>query len=84
MAPHTSLPTPFPSLGAMMGRRQIFGAIPVERKVVCSPRSMSPHPQFEGRTVAEAFQARCLTGDCPGHRRARGAPTGPQPGPQTA
>ncbi|MGK5533804.1 NAD-binding protein [Streptomyces sp. URMC 129] len=40
--------------GAMMGR-QILGAIPVERKVLLFARvGVAGHPQFEGRTVAEA------------------------------
>ncbi|WP_399494177.1 NAD-binding protein [Streptomyces sp. P9(2023)] len=40
--------------GAMMGR-QILGAIPVERKVLLfAALLVAAHPQFEGRTVAEA------------------------------
>ncbi|GAA3367210.1 NAD-binding protein [Streptomyces sannanensis] len=43
--------------GAMMGR-QILGAIPVERKVLLfAALDVAGHPQFEGRTVAEAFKA---------------------------
>ncbi|MFD5328379.1 potassium channel family protein [Streptomyces sp. NPDC127092] len=42
--------------GAMMGR-QILGAIPVERKVLLfAAVPVAGHPQFEGRTVAEAFR----------------------------
>ncbi|MFF5933653.1 NAD-binding protein [Streptomyces sp. NPDC012508] len=42
--------------GAMMGR-QILGAIPVERKVlVFAALLVAGHPQFEGRTVSEAFR----------------------------
>ncbi|MFE0192007.1 NAD-binding protein [Streptomyces sp. NPDC058989] len=42
--------------GAMMGR-QILGAIPVERKVLLfAALVVAGHPQFEGRTVAEAFR----------------------------
>ena len=42
--------------GAMMGR-QILGAIPVERKVLLfAALEVAGHPQFEGRTVAEAFR----------------------------
>ncbi|WP_328405804.1 NAD-binding protein [Streptomyces sp. NBC_00390] len=42
--------------GAMMGR-QILGAIPVERKVLLfAALDVAGHPQFEGRTVAEAFR----------------------------
>ncbi len=42
--------------GAMMGR-QILGAIPVERKVLLfAALDVGVHPQFEGRTVAEAFR----------------------------
>ncbi|MDV9190934.1 NAD-binding protein [Streptomyces sp. SR27] len=42
--------------GAMMGR-QILGAIPVERKVLLfAALLVAGHPQFEGRTVAEAFR----------------------------
>ncbi|MEU8524049.1 NAD-binding protein [Streptomyces sp. NPDC048629] len=42
--------------GAMMGR-QILGAIPVERKVLLfAALLVSGHPQFEGRTVTEAFR----------------------------
>lgn len=40
----------------MMGR-QILGAIPVERKVLLfAVLDVAGHPQFEGRTVAEAFR----------------------------
>jgi Trk K+ transport system NAD-binding subunit len=42
--------------GAMMGR-QILGAIPAERKVLLfAALDVAGHPQFEGRTVAEAFR----------------------------
>ncbi|WP_418960555.1 NAD-binding protein [Streptomyces tritici] len=42
--------------GAMMGR-QILGAIPVERKVLLfAALPVAGHPQFEGRTVTEAFR----------------------------
>ncbi|MEU2231680.1 potassium channel family protein [Streptomyces vietnamensis] len=42
--------------GAMMGR-QILGAISVERKVLLfAALPVAGHPQFEGRTVAEAFR----------------------------
>lgn len=42
--------------GAMMGR-QILGAIPAERKVLLfAALEVAGHPQFEGRTVAEAFR----------------------------
>lgn len=42
--------------GAMMGR-QILGAIPVERKIlVFAALPVAGHPQFEGRTVSEAFR----------------------------
>ncbi|WP_433917014.1 NAD-binding protein [Streptomyces sp. NBC_01744] len=42
--------------GAMMGR-QILGAIPVERKtLVFAALPVAGHPQFEGRTVSEAFR----------------------------
>ncbi|MFH8370609.1 NAD-binding protein [Streptomyces sp. NPDC018031] len=42
--------------GAMMGR-QVLGAIPVERKVLLfAAIGVAGHPQFEGRTVAEAFR----------------------------
>ncbi|MEU8521172.1 NAD-binding protein [Streptomyces sp. NBC_01216] len=42
--------------GAMMGR-QILGAIPVERKVLLfAALLVAGHPQFEGRTVDEAFR----------------------------
>ncbi|WP_137995004.1 potassium channel family protein [Streptomyces vilmorinianum] len=42
--------------GAMMGR-QILGAIPVERKVLLfAALLVAGHPQFEGRTIAEAFR----------------------------
>ena len=42
--------------GAMMGR-QILGAIPVERKVLLfAALLVAGHPQFEGRTVADAFR----------------------------
>ena len=42
--------------GAMMGR-QILGAIPVERRVLLfAALVVAGHPQFEGRTVAEAFR----------------------------
>ncbi|MGW7369044.1 NAD-binding protein [Streptomyces sp. NPDC054841] len=42
--------------GAMMGR-QILGAIPVERKVLLfAALDVAGHPQFEGRTVTEAFR----------------------------
>lgn len=43
--------------GAMMGR-QILGAIPVERRVLLfAAVEVGGHPQLEGRTVGEAFQA---------------------------
>ncbi|MET9953845.1 NAD-binding protein [Streptomyces sp. NPDC006339] len=42
--------------GAMMGR-QILGAIPVERKVLLfAALLVAGHPQFEGRTIADAFR----------------------------
>ncbi|MFV6031541.1 potassium channel family protein [Streptomyces sp. NPDC056264] len=42
--------------GAMMGR-QVLGAIPVERKVLLfAALLVAGHPQFEGRTVADAFR----------------------------
>ncbi|WP_371670083.1 NAD-binding protein [Streptomyces sp. NBC_00289] len=43
--------------GAMMGR-QILGAIPVERRVLLfAAVDVAGHPQLEGKTVGEAFQA---------------------------
>ncbi|MFI7393253.1 NAD-binding protein [Streptomyces tendae] len=43
--------------GAMMGR-QILGAIPVERRVLLfAAVRVAGHPQLEGKTVGEAFQA---------------------------
>ncbi|MCZ4609046.1 NAD-binding protein [Streptomyces sp. Lzd4kr] len=43
--------------GAMMGR-QILGAIPVERRVLLfAALTVAGHPQLEGRTVAQSFQA---------------------------
>ncbi|MFD3532393.1 potassium channel family protein [Streptomyces sp. NPDC058664] len=42
--------------GAMMGR-QILGAIPVERRVLLfAALLVAGHPQFEGRTVSDAFR----------------------------
>jgi len=41
----------------MMGR-QILGAVPVERKVMLfAALEVAGHPQLEGRTVQQAFQA---------------------------
>lgn len=41
----------------MMGR-QILGAVPVERKVMLfAALEVAGHPQLEGRTVEQAFQA---------------------------
>ncbi|AJF69527.1 NAD-binding protein [Streptomyces vietnamensis] len=42
--------------GAMMGR-QVFGAVPVERRVLLfAAVDVADHPLLEGRTVAEAFR----------------------------
>jgi Trk K+ transport system NAD-binding subunit len=59
--------------GAMMGR-QILGAFPVERRVLLfAAVEVAGHPQLEGRTVGQAFQAgswrvlaREESGDAPG------------------
>jgi voltage-gated potassium channel Kch len=59
--------------GAMMGR-QILGAFPVERRVLLfAAVDVAGHPQLEGRTVGQAFQAgswrvlaREESGDSPG------------------
>ncbi|MFF4092487.1 NAD-binding protein [Streptomyces sp. NPDC001834] len=47
-----------PSFAVAMMGRQILGAIPVERKVMLfAAVEVAGHPQLEGRTVEEAFQA---------------------------
>ncbi|MFJ6012334.1 NAD-binding protein [Streptomyces sp. NPDC092952] len=64
-----------PSFAVAMMGRQILGAIPVERKVMLfAAITVAGHPQLEGRTVEEAFQAgawRVLALDAnpPGDRR---------------
>ncbi|MDH6226880.1 Trk K+ transport system NAD-binding subunit [Streptomyces sp. MJP52] len=47
-----------PSFAAAMMGRQVLGAISIERKVLLfAALVVGGHPQFEGRTVAEAFRA---------------------------
>ncbi|MER6608997.1 NAD-binding protein [Streptomyces sp. NPDC000927] len=47
-----------PSFAVAMMGRQILGAIPVERKVMLfAAVEVAGHPQLEGRTVQQAFQA---------------------------
>ncbi|MFB6813765.1 NAD-binding protein [Streptomyces sp. NPDC056347] len=64
-----------PSFAVAMMGRQILGAIPVERKVMLfAAINVAGHPQLEGRTVEQAFQAgawRVLALDAtpPGDRR---------------
>ncbi|WP_411200851.1 NAD-binding protein [Streptomyces cyaneofuscatus] len=47
-----------PSFAVAMMGRQILGAVPVERKVMLfAALEVAGHPQLEGRTVEQAFQA---------------------------
>ncbi|MET8499524.1 NAD-binding protein [Streptomyces microflavus] len=47
-----------PSFAVAMMGRQILGAVPVERKVMLfAALEVAGHPQLEGRTVQQAFQA---------------------------
>ncbi|MEU3554926.1 NAD-binding protein [Streptomyces fragilis] len=47
-----------PAFAAAMMGRQVLGAISIERKVLLfAALVVGGHPQFEGRTVAEAFRA---------------------------
>ncbi|MFD3415772.1 NAD-binding protein [Streptomyces cyaneofuscatus] len=47
-----------PSFAVAMMGRQILGAVPVERKVMLfASLEVAGHPQLEGRTVEQAFQA---------------------------